>query len=132
MASLYDRVGGDEFVRRLVAGFYGRVATDAVLRPMYPDDLAEPERKLSLFLSQAFGGPSSYSEERGHPRLRLRHLPFAIDDAARRAWLAAMNAALDDALGESGDVAAEDEAAIRTYFSETAAFLVNRGGLTMR
>ena len=95
--SLYRAVGGDEPFRRLVAGFYGRVAQDPVLRPLYPDeDMAAAQDRLFGFLVQYWGGPQTYSEQRGHPRLRQRHAPFAIGAAERDAWLHNMRAALDD------------------------------------
>jgi hemoglobin len=88
---------GEETFRRLVAGFYRRVAADPVLRPLYPDeDLAAAEERLRLFLIQYWGGPATYSEQRGHPRLRRRHAPFAVGAAQRDAWLRNMRAALDE------------------------------------
>lgn len=93
----YERFGGEPFFTDLVAGFYERVALDDLLRPMYPaDDLDGAERRLRLFLMQYWGGPTTYGEERGHPRLRMRHAPFAIDLAARDRWLALMHASLVD------------------------------------
>ena len=96
VTSLYDAIGGTETFRRLVAAFYAGVAQDPVLRALYPeDDLGPAEERLRLFLIQYWGGPTTYSERRGHPRLRMRHAPFAIDAAARDAWLRHMRAALD-------------------------------------
>jgi hemoglobin len=93
----YDAVGGEQTFRRLVAGFYARVATDPVLRPLYPEqDLGPAEERFRLFLMQYWGGPTTYSEQRGHPRLRMRHAPFAIGPEARDAWLDAMGASLVD------------------------------------
>jgi hemoglobin len=115
--SLYDQVGGTEFFGRLVDSFYDRVALDELLRPMYPDDLSEPRRHLALFLAQYWGGPTTYSDERGHPRLRLRHAPFAITSQARDAWLAAMTGALDSV---GGELAAEQYAALFDYLDMTA------------
>ncbi|MGC8510446.1 MAG: globin [Acidimicrobiales bacterium] len=92
--SLYDEVGPSFFVS-LVDAFYERVARDDLLRPMYPEDLTDAKRHLTLFLAQYWGGPSTYSHERGHPRLRMRHVPFTITPAARDAWIAAMDGALD-------------------------------------
>jgi hemoglobin len=95
--SFYEAVGGEPTFRRLVAGFYGRVATDPVLRPLYPEeDLSSAEERLRLFLMQYWGGPHTYSERRGHPALRMRHAPFAIGPAAREAWLRHMTAAVGD------------------------------------
>ena len=92
----YDDFGGEEFFTALVADFYRGVASDPVLRPMYPEqDLGPAERRLRLFLIQYWGGPTTYGEERGHPRLRMRHMPFPIDEQARDRWLAHMRAALD-------------------------------------
>jgi hemoglobin len=105
--SLYARAGGMAFFEDLVARFYRGVATDEVLRPLYPEaDLAPAQRRLTLFLAQYWGGPRTYDEERGHPRLRMRHAPFAIDSVARDRWLLHMRAALAD-LAPPADVAAE-------------------------
>ncbi len=93
--SLYERVGGDTFFFELIDRFYDGVADDPVLRPMYPEDLAASRRHLALFLIQYWGGPGTYDVERGHPRLRMRHAPHRIDEAARDAWLGHMRAALD-------------------------------------
>ena len=94
--TFYAAVGGEETFRKLVARFYQGVREDPVLRPLYPEDeLDAAEERLRMFLIQYWGGPSTYSEQRGHPRLRLRHAPFAIDAAARDAWLANMRRALD-------------------------------------
>jgi hemoglobin len=91
----YDRFGGEPFFTSLTAAFYARVAVDPVLRPMYPDeDLAHGERRLRMFLMQYWGGPDTYQQERGHPRLRMRHLPFPIDGEARDHWLANMRGAI--------------------------------------
>jgi hemoglobin len=96
--SLFDRVGGTAFFDALVERFYDGVVGDPLLAPMYPPgDLDGARRRLSLFLSQYWGGPGTYSEERGHPRLRMRHARFVIDDAARDAWLGHMAVALDGA-----------------------------------
>jgi hemoglobin len=94
--TLFAAVGGEETFRRLVDAFYAGVADDPVLRPLYPDeDLRPAAERLRMFLIQYWGGPSTYSEQRGHPRLRMRHAPFAIDATARDAWLRHMRAALD-------------------------------------
>ncbi len=92
--SLYDEVG-PSFFDSLVDAFYEVVARDDLLRPMYPEDLTDAKRNLALFLVQYWGGPATYSRERGHPRLRMRHVPFTITPAARDAWIAAMDIALD-------------------------------------
>ena len=87
-ASFYEQVGGRPFFAKLVAEFYRGVATDPVLKPMYPEaDLGPAEERLTMFLEQYWGGPRTYSDLRGHPRLRLRHAPFVINPAARDAWL---------------------------------------------
>ncbi|MDT4917169.1 MAG: hemoglobin [Pseudonocardiales bacterium] len=94
--TFFAAVGGEETFRRLVDAFYAGVAEDPVLRPLYPEqDLRPAAERLRMFLVQYWGGPSTYSQQRGHPRLRMRHAPFAIDEAARDAWLANMRAALD-------------------------------------
>jgi hemoglobin len=96
--SLFDAVGGQEFFDRLVARFYLEVRRDPVLLALYPDPspdgLAAAERRLALFLGQYWGGPTTYSDERGHPRLRMRHAPFPIGEPERDRWLAAMSAAV--------------------------------------
>ena len=121
--SLYDQVGGEAFFARLVDAFYDRVARNAQLRAMYPDDLAEPREHLTLFLEQYWGGPSTYSATRGHPRLRLRHAPFWIDRDARDAWLVAMQGALDSVRDELND---DQYAMLRDYFESTAHQLRNQ------
>jgi hemoglobin len=94
--TLYAAIGGEDTFRRLVAAFYAGVAEDPILRRLYPeDDLGPAADRLRLFLIQYWGGPSTYSQQRGHPRLRMRHAPFPIDEAARDAWLARMRTALD-------------------------------------
>jgi hemoglobin len=95
--SLYDAVGGEETFRRLVHRFYQGVAGDPVLRPLYPEeDLGPAEERLRLFLIQYWGGPRTYSDRRGHPRLRMRHAPFTVGAAQRDAWLKHMREALDE------------------------------------
>ena len=122
--SLYDQVGGGEFFAELVERFYARVATDVLLRPLYPDELADSKRHLALFLQQYWGGPGTYSEERGHPRLRQRHIPFVIGEPERDAWFSHMAAALDSLVTERS-VPAELEAAMLDHFANAADFLVN-------
>src|SRR5271165_3657011 len=95
--SFYQAVGGEETFTRLVSRFYQEVAADPVLRPVYPtEDLGPAEEHLRLFLMQYWGGPDTYNELRGHPRLRMRHARFAIGEAERDAWLHHMRAALDE------------------------------------
>jgi hemoglobin len=94
--SVYEAIGGEETFRRLVDTFYAGVAQDPVLRALYPEeDLGPAADRLRMFLIQYWGGPTAYSEQRGHPRLRMRHAPFAINAAARDAWLTHMRTALD-------------------------------------
>ena len=119
--TVYAAVGGGETFDRIVAHFYEGVAEDAVLRAMYPEDLADSRRHLSLFLQQYFGGPSTYSEERGHPRLRMRHFPFAIGQAERDAWMRHMRAAV-----EAERFPAEIEQVLLDYFDRAATFMMNR------
>lgn len=96
--TFYEAVGGEPTFRRIVARFYAEVAADEVLRPMYPEaDLGPAEERLRLFLMQYWGGPHTYSERRGHPRLRMRHAPFSIGPLERDAWLRAMRIAVDEA-----------------------------------
>ena len=96
--TVFDAVGGMAFFTKLTAGFYRRVAADPVLLSLYPtpEDLGPAERRMCLFLAQYWGGPGTYSEERGHPRLRMRHNPFVIGPTERDHWMVAMTAALDD------------------------------------
>ena len=96
MSSFYEQVGGETFFSDLVSQFYAHVATDPILRPMYPDsDLKGAAERLQLFLEQYWGGPTTYQENRGHPRLRMRHAGFHINAAARDAWLNAMRKVVD-------------------------------------
>ncbi len=95
--TFYEAVGGEEAFTRLARRFYEGVAADPVLRPMYPEaDLGPAEERLRLFLMQYWGGPSTYSEQRGHPRLRMRHFPYRIGAEERDRWLTHMRAAVDD------------------------------------
>ncbi|HVW43339.1 MAG TPA: globin [Amycolatopsis sp.] len=96
--TFYDAVGGEPTFRKIVARFYAEVAEDEVLRPIYPEqDLGPAEERLRLFLMQYWGGPHTYSDTRGHPRLRMRHAPFKIGPIERDAWLRAMRVAVDEA-----------------------------------
>jgi len=118
---LYARIGEAGFAR-LVAGFYERVKTDDLLGPMYPDDdWAGAEQRLRDFLVQRFGGPTRYSQQRGHPRLRMRHAPFAIDQAARHRWTDLMGQALAEA-----DLPGEVHAPLMQFFHQVATFMINR------
>ena len=122
--TFYDAVGGEETFRRLVHHFYAGVAEDPLLRPLYPEpDLAGAEERLRMFLVQYWGGPRTYQERRGHPRLRMRHAPFAIGIAERDAWLRHMRAAVDSLdLPESAAVLLWD------YLEMAAHSMVNQPG----
>ncbi|HTJ77290.1 MAG TPA: globin [Acidimicrobiales bacterium] len=122
--SVFDAVGGQPFFVDLVEGFYAGVSTDSLLRPMYPEDLTDSRRHLAAFLVQYWGGPPTYSQERGHPRLRMRHAPFAIGEAQRDAWLRHMLAALD-VVAAVRRPPEEAVARIRAYLTDVADFLVN-------
>jgi hemoglobin len=124
MDALFDRVGGEPFFRDLVDRFYLGVAGDPLLRPLYPDELSESSAHLALFLMQYWGGPGTYSEQRGHPRLRMRHAPFVIGPAERDAWLRHMNDALGGLQGESR-ITEADADELRAYLEMAANTLVN-------
>ncbi|WP_309137114.1 globin [Agrococcus sp. HG114] len=125
MQSLHEAVGGEPFFRALVHEFYERVWADEVLRPMYPEhDRAGAEDRLRMFLEQYWGGPGTYSELRGHPRLRMRHFPYAIDPDARDRWLACMRGALD-----AVDPAPLLRAELEDYFERAATSMLNRNPL---
>ena len=115
--SLFQAVGGEAFFRDLVDAFYVGVEAEPLLREMYPQDLTESKDHLALFLMQYWGGPTRYGEQRGHPRLRMRHEPFHINRAARDASLAAMRAALDSL---EGRMTSDQRETLWSYF-ETAA-----------
>ena len=123
--TLYFRVGGMPFFEALVDAFYDGVATDEVLLPLYPEqpDLTGARHRLTLFLAQYWGGPTTYMEERGHPRLRMRHMPFAIRKAERDAWYTHMAAAV-----RSGGLDEEIEQAMLDYFDNAATHLINSTG----
>ncbi|WP_274601238.1 MULTISPECIES: globin [unclassified Microbacterium] len=96
--TFYDEVGGHDTFRKIVSVFYREVALDPVMKPMYPeDDLGPAEDRLRMFLEQYWGGPTTYGDTRGHPRLRMRHMPFHIDTDARDRWLRHMRTAVDEA-----------------------------------
>ncbi len=120
-ASVYERAGGTPFFEGLVGRFYRRVADDPVLRPVYPEaDLGPAERRLTLFLIQYWGGPTTYDTERGHPRLRMRHAPFTIGPTERDRWLSLMRAALAE-MEPSTDVGDE----LDRYFEVAAEAMRN-------
>ena len=120
MSSVYDEVGEEGF-RRLVDAFYAAVAEDPVLRPLYPPDLEPSKEHLRLFLVQYWGGPTTYSDQRGHPRLRMRHMPFAIGRRERDAWFEHMSAAV-----RGLQLRPEAEGAILEYFEGASLGLMNR------
>lgn len=117
----YEVFGGESFFADLVSQFYARVATNEILRPMYPErDMAGAARRLQMFLEQYWGGPTTYSEERGHPRLRMRHAGFHIGPAARDAWLRCMREAVD---GMEMEAAAREK--LWRYLEGAAEHLLN-------
>lgn len=119
--NFYDEVGGHETFRRLVDAFYRGVADDPVLRPMYPEqDLGPASDRLRMFLEQYWGGPTTYSEQRGHPRLRLRHQPFKVNPEARDRWLSHMRAALDEL-----ELPPLQDATLWSYLERAAHAMVN-------
>ena len=124
MDALFDRVGGEQFFFDLVDRFYLGVKSDPLLRPLYPDDLTESSRHLALFLVQYWGGPGTYGEERGHPRLRMRHAPFVIGPPERDAWLRHMLEALT-ALRAASRISEDDAVEFREYLNMAANSLVN-------
>jgi hemoglobin len=120
-STFYEQVGGEETFTRLVAAFYRGVAEDEVLRPLYPEeDLAPAEERFRLFLMQYWGGPTTYSDRRGHPRLRMRHAPFAVTPLAKDHWLACFRAALDEVA-----LPPELDAQFWDYVTHAAQFMVN-------
>ncbi len=120
--SLYDQVGGQPFFERLVNAFYEAVEKDEILRPMYPDDLEQSRRHFVIFLVQYWGGPTLYMQERGHPRLRMRHASFRITKKARDAWLSAINSALSSVRDELTE---EQFVEMSSYFDMAAHQLRN-------
>jgi hemoglobin len=122
--TFYDAVGGEPTFRAIVARFFEQVPQDEVLREVYPlDDLQGAEERLRLFLMQYWGGPTTYSDERGHPRLRMRHAPFRIALRERDAWLAAMRVAVDEARLADGH-----RVELLAYFESTATHMINSHG----
>ena len=120
--SVYELAGGAATFRLLVQRFYAGVADDAALRPIYPEeDLSGATERLTLFLIQYWGGPTTYSEERGHPRLRMRHQPFAIGPRERDAWLGHMKAAVD-----SLELAPAVRQALLDYFETASTAMINQ------
>lgn len=128
--TLFDRVGGEAFFRRLVDAFYDGVENDQVLLPLYPEapDLTGARHRLTGFLVQYWGGPSTYSDERGHPRLRMRHLPFHIGPLERDRWLVHMTAAVETVCDDPA-VDPDVAPALMAYFVPVAEQLRNDTGL---
>lgn len=125
--TLYERVGGAPFFERLVDAFYAGVASDDLLAPLYPEfpDFSGARRRLTLFLIQYWGGPATYSDERGHPRLRMRHFPYHVGPAERDRWLSHMGAAVEEVCTDDPALAAE----LMGYFVPAAEHLRNDTGL---
>jgi len=122
MSSFYGEIGGEAFFTDLVSQFYAQVAVDPILRPMYPEtDLKAAALRLQWFLEQYWGGPSTYQENRGHPRLRMRHAEFHINIAAHDAWLKAMRTAVDGV-----EMKPELKAQLWSYLEMAAAAMVNQ------
>jgi hemoglobin len=120
--NIYNLIGEDGFTR-LIAAFYRQIPQDDILGPMYPaEDLAGAEERLRDFLIGRFGGPQRYIEQRGHPRLRARHMPFSIDQVARDRWMRLMDKAFAEAA-----LPAEAESSLRQFLGQTATFMMNRG-----
>lgn len=121
MSTFYEEIGGRATIERIVDVFYAGVADDELLRPMYPEeDLAPAAERFTQFLEQYWGGPTAYSERRGHPRLRMRHAPFAVTMAARDRWLHHFRAGLD-----AVDLTPEQDAQFWAYVQHAATFMVN-------
>ena len=118
--SLYNLLGGLEAFRSLVDAFYRGIEHDSVLRPLYPTSLDESREWLALFLAQYWGGPPVYSDRRGHPRLRMRHMPFVIGQRERDAWLTHMHAAIDEV-----GIAEPARTEMRRYFDDASTFMIN-------
>jgi hemoglobin len=119
--SFYEQIGGQQTFSQLVSHFYALVAVDPILRPMYPEsDLKAAALRLQLFLEQYWGGPTTYSEQRGHPRLRMRHAPFHISRVEHDAWISCMKQAVDGLSVEQG---LKDQ--LWSYLSQAAAAMIN-------
>lgn len=118
--SVYELVGGDAVFKALVDRFYAKIEADSSLRDMFPDDLEPGKQWQYLFLVQYFGGPQTYMDERGHPRLRMRHAPFVIDEKARDSWLKHML----DSIDEMG-IEEPARGMMRTYFERASTFMIN-------
>jgi hemoglobin len=125
--SFYDEVGGAATFEALVAAFYRGVAGDEPLRSLYPEapELGPAERRLRMFLEQYFGGPTAYSQERGHPRLRMRHVPYAVTMDQRDRWLRHMVGALETVIADGAPIDEAHADAMKDYFVRAADMLVN-------
>jgi hemoglobin len=119
--SLYEAIGGDVTFRRLVDAFYRRVEADPPLRAVFPADIEPGKEGQFLFLTQYFGGPQRYTEQRGRPFLRMRHMPFVIGQQERDAWVGHMLAAIDEV-----GIPEPYRSAMREYFERGATFMMNR------
>lgn len=119
--TVYDLIGGEATFERLVAVFYAKVEADEVLRAIFPDDLEPGKRYQQLFLMQYWGGPTAYIEERGHPRLRMRHYPFPITEDLRNRWVEYMLAAIDEV-----GIQEPARSMMREYFDRAASVMINR------
>ena len=120
--TFYEEIGGRATIETIVRVFYAGVATDPLLRPMYPEeDLGPATERFTLFLEQYWGGPTAYSEQRGHPRLRMRHAPFEVTPQSRDRWLVHFRAGLD-----AVDLTPEQDAQFWTYVQRAAEFMINR------
>lgn len=122
--TFYAAIGGHDTIKQIVDTFYAGVAGDEVLRPLYPEEDLEPAaHRFTMFLEQYWGGPTTYSEQRGHPRLRMRHVSFVVDERARDHWLLHFRAALDKAA-----LSPEHDAQFWAYVQHAAQFMVNAPG----
>ena len=120
--TFYEEIGGEQTIRTIVHRFYAGVADDELLRPMYPEeDLGPAEERFTLFLMQYWGGPTTYGDTRGHPRLRMRHAPFPIDREARDRWMELMGHALDEAR-----LPPDVTEFLREFFGAVATMMMNR------
>ena len=121
MTTYFDEIGGHDTIATIVKVFYAGVATDELLRPMYPEeDLGPAEERFTLFLQQYWGGPTTYSEQRGHPRLRMRHAPFDVTPTARDRWLHHFRKGLD-----AVNLTAEQDQMFWNYVVHAAEFMIN-------
>jgi len=118
--SIYETLG-ETNIKKIVTLFYKSIADDELIRPMYPNELAPAEERLFLFLVQVFGGPTTYSDKRGHPRLRKRHFPYAIDMEARNRWILHMKNAMSEI-----EMSSELETQVLEYFERAATHMMNR------